>query len=73
MAVPSPKRRVLTVEEFQRLTETGVFSEDQRLELIRGELVEMSPIRGPHAPVVRRLTNRLATRCIGLSRSLTGP
>ena len=62
MAVPNPKHRLLTIEEFQRLTETGVFSEDQRLELIRGELVEMSPIGGPHATAVRRLTNRLAAR-----------
>ncbi|HEX9944779.1 MAG TPA: Uma2 family endonuclease [Thermoanaerobaculia bacterium] len=61
MAVPSPRQR-LSIDEFQRMTETGVFSEDERLELIRGELVEMSPIGGPHATAVRRLTNQLTAR-----------
>jgi Uma2 family endonuclease len=48
MAVPSPKQR-LTIDEFYGLAEAGVFSEDQRLELIRGEIVEMSPIGDRHA------------------------
>jgi Uma2 family endonuclease len=39
----------LTVEEFQRMAESGVFAEDDRLELIRGEIVEMAAIGDRHA------------------------
>ena len=41
-----------TLDEFERLTELGVFSEDDRIELIGGELVPMSP-KGNRHEVVR--------------------
>ncbi|HEX9944778.1 MAG TPA: Uma2 family endonuclease [Thermoanaerobaculia bacterium] len=48
MAVPNPRQR-LSIDEFYRLAEAGAFGEDQRVELIRGEIVEMSPIGDRHA------------------------
>lgn len=67
MAVPNPKR-LLTVEEFLEMAEAGVFSEDARLELIEGEIVEMAPIGKRHAGCVRRLNQlfnvRLGTRVV---------
>ncbi|HKI01468.1 MAG TPA: Uma2 family endonuclease [Thermoanaerobaculia bacterium] len=48
MAIPN-SRQLLTVDEFQSMAEAGVFAEDERLELIRGEIVEMTPIGDPHA------------------------
>ena len=48
MAVPNPKQ-LLTVDEYQGMAEAGYFSPDERLELIRGEIVEMTPIGDPHA------------------------
>ena len=39
--------------------EAGVFSPEVRLELIEGEIVEMSPIGSPHAACVSRLTRTL--------------
>jgi Uma2 family endonuclease len=62
MAVPNPKS--LTVEEFVQMAESGVFSQDDRLELIEGEIVEMAPIGKLHAGCVRRL-NRLLTGGLG--------
>ena len=50
-----------TVEAFQRLAESGILREDQRVELIDGQVVEMSPIGDRHASCVRRL-NRLFAR-----------
>src|SRR5207247_10568851 len=43
-----------TLETYQRLAELGVLREDDRLELIGGQVVEMSPIGGPHPGCVRR-------------------
>jgi Uma2 family endonuclease len=37
-----------TLAEFQRLAELGVFTEDDRIELIGGELVQMSPKGNRH-------------------------
>ena len=42
--------------------EAGIFGGDHRLELIEGEIVEMSPIGRRHAARVRRLINLLARR-----------
>ncbi|MEA2603537.1 MAG: hypothetical protein QOF89_4529 [Acidobacteriota bacterium] len=48
MAMPNLQQH-LTIEEFQQMAATGVFAEDDRLELIRGELVEMAAIGDRHA------------------------
>ena len=60
---PAPRRR-LTVEEFQRLGEDGSLAEDDRVELIDGELIRMAPIGPRHAIVVDALAKALidATR-----------
>lgn len=47
-----------TVEEYDRMAQGGVFREDDRIELLEGEIVEMSPIGSRHASCVDRL-NRL--------------
>jgi Uma2 family endonuclease len=36
--------------------QVGIFSEDDRVELVCGEIIEMSPIGEPHAACVGRLT-----------------
>jgi Uma2 family endonuclease len=41
-----------TVGEYERMGETGVFSPDARVELIEGEIIEMSPIGSRHAACV---------------------
>ena len=47
-----------TVDAFQRLAVVGVLREEDRVELIAGQVVEMTPIGDRHAGCVRRL-NRL--------------
>lgn len=49
-----------TVDEYQRMGDTGIFQEDDRVELIDGEIVEMSPIGSPHSGANIRLHTRLA-------------
>jgi Uma2 family endonuclease len=52
-------RHSFSVEEFDRMVEADVFREDDRLELIEGEIIEMSPIGKRHAGFVRKLTKTL--------------
>lgn len=47
--------RRFTLAEYQHLIELGIFGEDERLELIDGLVVEMSPIRPSHAACVDNL------------------
>ena len=49
------RRRRFTVEEYQRMGATGILDEDERVELIEGEIVEMNPIGPLHGSVVARL------------------
>ncbi|MBV9926317.1 MAG: Uma2 family endonuclease [Acidobacteria bacterium] len=52
-------RYSFTVAEYQRMGQAGIFSEDDRVELIDGEIVKMSPIGELHASCVGRLTQTL--------------
>ncbi len=52
-------RRHFNVTEYYRMAAAGVFSEDDRVELIEGEIVEMNPIGSRHAACVGRLTEFL--------------
>jgi Uma2 family endonuclease len=49
---PTPGRHRITVEEFYRLAEAGILRADDRVELIAGEVFDMSPIGILHAAVV---------------------
>lgn len=62
VAAPTPKR--FTVAEYERLGKLGFFHEDDRIELLDGEIIEMAAIGGDHATVVRRLT-KLVVRQVG--------
>ena len=51
-----------TLAEFERLTELGIFTADDRIELIGGELVPMSPKGNRHEVVRAALHNWLRLR-----------
>ena len=59
MAVPIQRYR-LTADDFQRMGEVGILNEDDRVELLDGELIVMSAIGPPHVAVVNRLTAAFA-------------
>ena len=63
--VPDVQRYRFDVDEYARMGEAGVFTEDERVELIDGEVREMTPIGPPHAGIVNRLTELLVTHLAG--------
>jgi hypothetical protein len=42
------QNKLFTVSDYHKMVAAGIFGEDDRVELIRGEIVEMSPIGPPH-------------------------
>src|SRR6266498_3300178 len=53
-----------TVDDYHRLAELGILGEDDRVELLDGQIVEMTPIGPDHAGCVDAL-NRLLSRLVG--------
>ena len=62
------QKRLFTVDEYYRMAESGILSEDDRVELIEGEIIKMSPIGRRHAGCVNRLNSlfweRLGRRAV---------
>ncbi len=55
-------RRLFTVEEYHRMGEAGILGDDERVELIEGEIVQMAPIGAGHIGCVINLTRLFVTR-----------
>jgi Uma2 family endonuclease len=57
-----------TVDEYYRMAEAGIFRPHDRVELIDGDIIVMSPIGSPHGSVSKRLitllVNTFGTRAI---------
>jgi hypothetical protein len=78
MAVAARTRR-FSVAEYHRMAEAGILGADDRVELIEGVIVEMTPISARHAVCVHRLNqvlNRLVSdrAIVGVQRPISlGP
>lgn len=46
-----------TIDNYEKMIDRGIFTPQDNLELINGEVIEMSPIGIKHATTVLRLTN----------------
>ncbi len=57
-----PTTRRFTVDEYHRMAEAGIFHEDDRVELIDGQVVWMSPIGPEHAGCVDDLARLFGRR-----------
>lgn len=51
------RRRRFTVDEYYQMTQAGFLGEDDSVELLDGEIVEMTPIGRRYAACVYRLTD----------------
>src|SRR5258708_1213244 len=55
--MPKSTKHLFTVDEYHKMSDAGIFNEDERVELINGEIIEMPPIGSNHSGGVNRLTN----------------
>jgi Uma2 family endonuclease len=61
----APVRHKLDVEDFHRMADAGIFGEDDRIELVDGDLIDMAPIGQCHAGIVGGLAEALFIACAG--------
>lgn len=72
------RRYRFTLDDYHRMGEAGILTEDDRVELVEGEIIAMSPAGTVHASVVDRLNMLFAARVVGraivrVQNSLTLP
>jgi Uma2 family endonuclease len=58
-------KKLFTVDEYYRMGEAGIFHPEARLELIEGEIIEMSPVGDRHIACVNRATAFFTARLAG--------
>jgi hypothetical protein len=63
-----PVRRKLTVNDYHKMAAAGILTEEDRVELIEGELIDMAPIGSLHADYVDRLNELLVSQVHGKFR-----
>lgn len=54
-----PRRHRYTRAEYYRMAEAGIFGEDDRVELIEGEIIDMAPTGSQHAGTLKFLARTL--------------
>ncbi len=52
-------KRLINRDEYYKMAEVGILKPEDRVELINGEIIEMSPIGSRHAGAVRKITRVL--------------
>lgn len=65
MVETKPTRRRFTVQEYYRMGEAGILGEDERVQLIAGDVIEMPPIGDFHASRVDRMAEPFFWPCTG--------
>ena len=59
MTLPFVEKRLLSLSEYHKMAEVGILKEDDRVELLYGEITQMSPITSEHAGQVNQVVRTL--------------
>lgn len=62
------QQKLISVEEYHRMIEIGLFAQEEKLELLNGKLVFMSPIGSEHAGCLDQITELFLQCFIGKAR-----
>lgn len=62
---PGLRRHRFSVDDYYRMAEAGILPPSARVELLAGEVIDVSPIGSPHASCVDRISALLAARLQG--------
>jgi Uma2 family endonuclease len=55
MVLTAVKKRLITVDEYYQMAEFGILKPDEKVELINGEIIKMSPVKSKHGAYVSRI------------------
>ncbi|HMD02150.1 MAG TPA: Uma2 family endonuclease [Candidatus Baltobacteraceae bacterium] len=58
----SYERRPISVEDYHRMADAGIFAPDERVELLDGELIAVPPMGSPHGGAIGAITRLLTQR-----------
>lgn len=64
MTVPI-SRKSFTVTQYHQMATAGILCDTDRVELINGDIIDMSPINSEHAGMVNRLLRVLTKKLLG--------
>jgi Uma2 family endonuclease len=62
---PLLTRRRFSVDDYHRMAKAGILHEDDRVELLDGEIIEMAPIGSRHVATVNRMGRLFNERATG--------
>ncbi|PSQ97887.1 MAG: Uma2 family endonuclease [Bacteroidetes bacterium SW_9_63_38] len=71
-SAPTTRPRSFTRDEYLRMAEVGILTEDDPVELIHGQIVEMSPENTPHRAAIMKL-NRMLVEALDPERYAVQP
>jgi Uma2 family endonuclease len=67
-SLPDLAPRPFSVADYQRMVDTGILASDERVELLEGVIVRMSPQNDPHAFAIEELNDSLVRQVAGRYR-----
>lgn len=62
--VEGPRRWPVTVEAYHALAASGAIGPEERVELVHGQILAMTPVGAPHIALVTRLTMHFAQAAV---------
>ncbi len=60
------KRQLFTIKEYYKMAEVGILKPSDKVELLNGEIIQMSPIKSFHASIVDMLIGMLNSKYYGV-------